>query len=378
MKTSVAIIGGGVAGCVLSHALERRRIENRVFERNGSTRFSGGALLLWSNAIKALREVGLETGPERFGQELEHIDFCDIDGRVLWRLRADRLARKNRAPCIVVPRAKFLSFLDETVAGRVERQVYERHEQTESGVTSWFNAGPSAESKVLIGADGLHSLLRSQLEGRKPALRKTGQAIWVGSAPFRHERLKPGTAVASVGRGLRFWAAAFPDDTCYWYAIFPERRTPRNVLELAGIFREFHRPVEDLILETPLSSIAKTLISDRHPARRWGSERVTLLGDAVHPVTPDLGQGACQAIESAITLAEELAERGPEASALRRYEQRRRSRTSRISNMSYFTAVGSMVDGALACRVRDLGIATLLPLIAAPQLGWITEGRTAR
>lgn len=378
MTHPVTIVGGGVAGCVLSQALHRRSIDSAIYERNGKTRMSGGALLLWSNAMRALKETGLDAGPRGFGQELSHIDFCSSQGGLLWRLRADRLARRNRAPCIVVPRARFLAYLDQAVSGRVTHSVFQRHEQSRSRATAWFEGGGSVESEILVGADGLRSTVRQRLEGRAPSLRLTGQAIWVGSTSFRHRRLQPGGAVASVGRGLRFWAAALPGELVYWYAIFPERLAPRNVFELSRHFRDFHAPVEELLLETPASAIAKTSICDRRPARAWGEGRITLLGDAIHPVTPDLGQGACQAIESAVTLAEELAERGLEPKALRSYESRRRSRTSRVSNMSYFTAVSSMVDGPLACGLRDLGIATLLPFIAAPQLRWITKGRSAR
>jgi 2-polyprenyl-6-methoxyphenol hydroxylase-like FAD-dependent oxidoreductase len=375
MTLPVSIIGGGVAGCVLARALGKQAIDSRIFERNGPSRFTGGALLLWSNAMRALAEVGLDVGPRTFGQELECIDFRSSDGQLLWRLRADKLARHNDAPCMVVPRAAFLDYLDKAVAGQVERQVYRSHRQTAQQVTTSFEGGNSVESSVLIGADGLRSLVRRELEGREPVLRFTGQSIWVGALPFRHRLLKPGRAVASVGRGLRFWAAAFPDERVYWYAIFPEHFAPKNLFELSRHFVDFHPPVAELIQSTPLSSVAKTSICDRHPSASWGSGRVTLIGDAIHPVTPDLGQGACQAIESAVTLAEQLAQHGSSPAGLRHYEERRRTRTSRISNLSYITAVNSMVKSPLACRLRNLGIATLLPFVAAPQLRWITRGR---
>lgn len=377
MTLPVSIIGGGVAGCVLGRALEKQGIDSRIFERNGPSRFTGGALLLWSNAMRALEEVGLDVGPRSFGQELESIEFRGSDGHLLWRLRADRLASRNDAPCIVVPRAAFLNYLDQAVAGRVERRVYTAHEQAADQVTTSFEDGTRAQSSILVGADGLRSLVRRQLERQEPKLRFSGQSIWVGSLPFQHELLKPGRAVASVGRGLRFWAAAFPNDQVYWYAIFPEHSTPKNLFELSRRFLDFHAPVTDLIQNTPMSSVAKTSICDRHPASSWGSGRVTLLGDAIHPVTPDLGQGACQAIESAVTLAEQLAKRGLAPAALRHYEERRRGRTSRISNLSYITAVNSMVENRWACRLRNVGIATLLPFVAAPQLRWITRGRHA-
>jgi 2-polyprenyl-6-methoxyphenol hydroxylase-like FAD-dependent oxidoreductase len=373
----VSVIGAGVAGTVLAHALRTHGIDCRLFERRNRERFSGGALLLWSNAVRALAEVGLDAGPRSFGQELELVDFVRAEGQLLWRLPVAQLARRHRAPCVVVPRAEFLDYLDQRVLGLVEHQMFERYDLAAEQVTTTFKSGVSHTSSLLVGADGLHSAVRRQLEERPSELRGTGQSIWVGSCAFRHPNLVPGRAVASMGRGQRFWAAALGAERVYWYAIFPEEWAPSSAFQLAQRFRDFHRPVEDLVLETPEENIAKTSICDRSPTDTWGTGRMTLLGDAIHPVTPDIGQGACQAIESAVTLAEELTKNGLTQRALRDYERRRRERTARISNLSYLTSIGSTARDPWAKALRDCSVATALPFLAPPLLDWIMTGRHA-
>jgi 2-polyprenyl-6-methoxyphenol hydroxylase-like FAD-dependent oxidoreductase len=376
MTHPVSVIGGGIAGTVLAKALSQRGIDYRVFERNGGSRFRGGALLLWSNALQALREIDLDHLPRGIGQELECLDFCTAEGRVLWTLRADRWARRGGAPCVLVPRAELLEGLDRQVpADKLVRADFERFDLEPDAVSARFSDGSVARSRLLIGADGLRSMVRRQLEGRAAPARFTGQTIWVGTTLLSHPRLPAGRAFASMGRGVRFWAAALPGGRIFWYALLRQRAAPTSLPDLARHFRGFLAPVQDVIVNA--THVADTVIADARPSKNWGQGPVTLIGDAIHSVTPDLGQGACQAIESAVTLAESLATRGVGTDALRHYENSRRSRTRRISNLSYVTAVNSMVSDPLACKLRDFGIAKLLPFVAAPELAFITRGRKA-
>jgi 2-polyprenyl-6-methoxyphenol hydroxylase-like FAD-dependent oxidoreductase len=199
---------------------------------------------------------------------------------------------------------------------------------------------------------------------------------FVGIARSAGAALAPGVPVATVGAGLRFWAGPMRDDRVYWYAtvrdsdgIGPDADEARR--RLLDLFGSWHAPIGDLLASTGSDEIVRAPVVDRAPVDRWGEGRVTLLGDAVHPCTPDLGQGACQALESAVVLAESLASDADAVQALRRYEARRIRRTARVTQLSWVTAMQSAVDQPIACAVRDLGVRTLLGRVARPELAWL-------
>lgn len=375
---AVTIVGGGVAGSVLGAALAQRGISCRIFERRHALRFGGGALILWSNALQSLARVGLARDAMRLGCELLSTDFRDAQGRLLWRLRTREVRAAGALPSVVLPRTKLLALLDESVRELLLEGELEDFELAPDGVRASFKGGRAVESQLLVGADGLRSTVRARLFGALPPPRTTGQAIWVGVSRFRAASVEPGRAVATVGNQLRFWFVAPSPEEVHWYATFPERCQPGDLGELLELFREFREPVADLIAATAESDVRKTSIADRAPSAVWGRDRATLLGDAIHPTTPDLGQGACQAIESAVTLAESLARFGAGPRALREYEALRRDRAARVSNTSYLTAVASAVGSPAAVALRDFGIAQLLPALAVPELRRILRGDPAR
>ena len=172
--------------------------------------------------------------------------------------------------------------------------------------------GRRAQADVVVGADGLRSAVRASL-GIPGEIRYAGYTAWRGIAPFRTAGLLAGE---TLGCGQRFGLVPIAGDRVYWYATdnVPEggrEESERAKVRLAGMFSRWHAPIPALIEATPAAAILRNDISDRDPVDRWGAGRVTLLGDAAHPMTPNLGQGGCQAIEDALVLARCLARRRP-------------------------------------------------------------------
>jgi 2-polyprenyl-6-methoxyphenol hydroxylase-like FAD-dependent oxidoreductase len=158
----------------------------------------------------------------------------------------------------------------------------------------------------------------------------------------------------------------------YWFAVknAPEdARSPGGERdELRRIFRDWHDPIPDLIEATDEALILRNDIYDRAPLRRWGQGRVTLLGDAAHPMTPNLGQGACQALEDAVVLADCLREAGDTGAALRAYEAGRIPRTTFLVNRSRDIGRVAQWQHPLAVWARDHASRLLLPRLQAHQL----------
>ena len=146
----------------------------------------------------------------------------------------------------------------------------------------------------------------------------------------------------------------------YWYATANApagKKAPAGRVQftLLHLFGGWCRPVQAAIDATPEREILHDDVFDRPPPGRWGCGSVTLLGDAAHPMTPDLGQGACQAIEDAVVLAEELARNEDVGRALRCYEARRAPRARWFVRKAHRLGAIGQWQGALACLARDLG-----------------------
>ena len=145
----------------------------------------------------------------------------------------------------------------------------------------------------------------------------------------------------------------------YWYATdnLPEggREEPGAAkTRLIGLFRNWHAPIADVLDATDAGRILRNDIYDRDPVDHWGAGRVTLLGDAAHPMTPNLGQGACQAIEDGVVLARQLASAREVPSALRAYESLRIPRTASVVTTSRRVGQMGQLESPALCRLRDL------------------------
>src|SRR5262249_46186977 len=140
-------------------------------------------------------------------------------------------------------------------------------------------------------------------------------------------------------------------------------------------FAGWHAPIRALLEATRPDDIVATQICDRAPVRRWGEGCVTLLGDAAHASTPDLGQGACQAIESAIVLAHCLDGADTLEAGLRAYEQARMQRTATVSRLRWMTSVNSTIESPALCHLRDAAVRVGLRAVARGHLEWLLAGQ---
>jgi 2-polyprenyl-6-methoxyphenol hydroxylase-like FAD-dependent oxidoreductase len=188
----------------------------------------------------------------------------------------------------------------------------------------------------------------------------------------------PDAVGESWGRGRRFGIVPLNDGRVYWFATAnaaEHGRDPAGQLKLRlfNAFRGWHAPIEAIIAATPESAILRNDIYDRDPLSRWTHGHVTLLGDAAHPMTPNLGQGACQAMEDAVVLAACLSGTRDVDAALRHYEARRIPRTSRIVLAS--RRIGDMAqwENPLACALRNLLVRATPTAIAERQMRSVVE-----
>jgi 2-polyprenyl-6-methoxyphenol hydroxylase-like FAD-dependent oxidoreductase len=344
--TSVLIVGGGIGGLATAVALCRRGIPCTVFERAAEFRLVGAAVAIQSNGVKALRAIDESLGEtvvaagEEQDPEYAH-PLCNASGAVLFPQVFGDQRQRFGAPTVTIERAELHEILLRALPDGIVKTGHRlvEFEQDEAHVVARFDDGRDARGDLLIGADGLRSTVRATLLGHAEPTYLGYSSIRGVTARPDHPLCQPRRTFTTVGRGVFFSARAISRNRVYWTSMFLAREGELAGLaeadakqELRSRLRGWHAPIETLIDTS--ENLVLTDIYDRPPVSTWSRGRAILLGDAAHPTSPNLGQGACMALEDAACLSRSLAETSDTAVAFRRYEEQRIARTTRIVERS--------------------------------------------
>lgn len=355
----ILIAGAGIGGLTLACALRRAGHTVSVFERAEALRPVGAGITIQMNAMAALRSIGLGEAVAEAGALIQRGAVLDASGKVLSLMRVDRLGAELGEPMVCLLRGRLQAVLlaqagaEHVHTGRAVTGFQDDGHR----VTVTLSDGSSETGDVLVGADGLRSVVRRELLGDEP-LRYAGYTSWRGVAPAEallEDRLGMSE---SWGPGARFGIVPIGFGQVYWFATL---NTPAGGTDAPGTSRErllevfggWHAPIAGLLQATPEEAILRTDINDRPPASRWTKGRVTLLGDAAHPMTPNMGQGGCQAIEDAVVLAGCLSRASGVEAALADYEHRRVDRANSFVARSYSLGRMAQWESAAGRFVRD-------------------------
>jgi 2-polyprenyl-6-methoxyphenol hydroxylase-like FAD-dependent oxidoreductase len=363
--TRVAVVGGGIGGLAAGVALRRAGVDVTVYERAATLERvrTGGGLMLWHNAVRALHTLGLAGELGRIGHEITAQEFHSWRGRRLARWPVADISRRQGVPVYAVARPSLHRLLSDAAGDDVTAAARcTRFDAAGDGVTLRLADGTRPHADVLVGADGLRSTVRAALMPYEPPPRYAGYTAWQGVVP--DPGVAPGVFVNIWGRGLRFVYYPLAHGLVYWDAVTSDRvgrrldaegalgRGPREIIEER--FAGWPDPVTTLIRATPADELGPIDIYDRDPVRRWSTPRVTLLGDAAHPMAFNLGQGGCQAIEDALVLSQCVTpDRTPEET-LAAYEKRRLARTTAITRRSRAIGSVSRWSHPVSCAVREV------------------------
>jgi len=346
----VLIIGAGIGGLAAAVALRRGGLESSVLERTPSIHEIGAGLSLWSNAVKALREIGVESSVIAAASIVERNSLLGPTGRVLSVSEFAELTRDAGAPSICVHRATLQRILLEQLPPGAVRTGTRCVSFNDSSAV--LENGEVIPADVLVGADGISSVIRAALHGTAPP-RYSGCTCWRGI--LHHPGLLPErSGILSAAGGKQFGVLPCGDGQFYWFLTHnAPQGTSVSKQEIVALCRPWASQIVEIIEATPESAIIQNDILDRRPLKTWGRGRVTLLGDAAHATTPNLGQGACMALEDAVVLAHCLSTIHPAESALREYERLRIPRTSSIVRDSWRTGLLLQMDQPILESLRD-------------------------
>jgi 2-polyprenyl-6-methoxyphenol hydroxylase-like FAD-dependent oxidoreductase len=352
----VLVVGGGIGGLATGLALRRVGIDAIVLEQAPRLEAVGAGIGLAANAMQALDRIGVGDAVRARGLATSRLVACRPDGSALVDipLEGREMLGVHRAD------------LQEVLAGELGDALQlgaacEGFRDDGPGVTVTAG-GEALAGDVLIGADGLRSKTRAWLLDDGPP-QYAGYTGWRAVAELEPKELH-GRMTETWGRGVRFGLIPIGGGRLYWF-VSESRHEPEALViparkaELSRRVESWHEPIQAAVAATPDDAISGTGIYWRKPARTWGRGRTTLLGDAAHPMTPDLSQGAAQALEDAVVLAASLRDAADPVAGLRAYEARRRKRTAQIVKRSYQAGRLAQASSALGAGFRDLFIRTL-------------------
>jgi salicylate hydroxylase len=383
-QISVAIIGGGIGGLTAALALLQAGCDVHVYERVNSLREVGAGIVISPNATCILHRLGLAEPLAELGvRPIEWLQRRWDDGRVLLRVPlSDATVAAFGFPHYQSHRADVQTMLANAIpSGR----LHTGHRLTAvSDCGDWveaqFDNGATIRVDMLIGADGIHSTVRAALFGPDNP-RFTGCVAYRGLVPA--ERLEnldlDVTMQVWMGPGKHFVHYFVQNERLLNFVCLIERDSWRSeswtdrgkVADALAAYAGWHPQVRTII-----ESVDETFIwalFDRPPLPRWSVGRVTLLGDACHPMLPFMAQGAAQAIEDAATLAAIVAKSGGQnvSHALRIYEAARLPRTARIQGLATQNKLRFHLPDGRAQQERDSEMANGSTDWSTNAIAWI-------
>ncbi|WP_286863211.1 MULTISPECIES: FAD-dependent monooxygenase [Sphingobacterium] len=333
------IIGGGIAGLCTAIGLQQLGIEAHVYESVSELKGIGAGFGLAANAMQALDHLGLKEEISQIGHYLESYNVLDQKGNILVEPDTRSISKKYKQDNFAIHRADLHRFLLSKIP---DSQVHLgkralSFDRLGEQVHVHFTDGTQVVGNAILVADGVHSLLRQQLIPTSTP-RYSGYTCWRATIDNSSIQLKKSTE--TWGAKGRFGMTPLVGDRIYWYAcINSQQQNPAlknwTPSDLLNNFKDYHDPIPTILSETQATELIWNDIIDIAPLQQLAFDNILLLGDAGHATTPNLGQGACQAIEDVAVLLDELKTAATIQQAFARFEARRLDRVNYISNTSW-------------------------------------------
>jgi 2-polyprenyl-6-methoxyphenol hydroxylase-like FAD-dependent oxidoreductase len=373
------VIGGGIAGPAAAIALEKAGIESTVYESHPRGADGIGVFLtVASNGIDALRTIGADRLALAAGFPTPGITLRSTTGKNLGTTRTG-LSLSDGTTSHTIKRGDLYTAIHDEAASRGIAIEYGRRlidlEQSRDRVRAVFEDGSEATGGVLIGADGIHSVVRGLIDPQAPAPTYAGLVNLGGYTRGVDVDAEPGTYTMIFGKRAFFGYVLSPHGDVWWFANVPRGVEPaRGEVEgvapedwrrtLAELFVDDTGPATELVQATHATDIMRASPVHFVPhLLHWHTGRVIVIGDAAHAPTPTSGQGASLAIEDGVVLAKCLRDLPDPRQAFARFEALRRPRVERIIKAAA-RINSSKAAGPIGRVFRDAVLPVLLKTIA--------------
>jgi 2-polyprenyl-6-methoxyphenol hydroxylase-like FAD-dependent oxidoreductase len=357
----VIVVGAGIAGLTAAIALRSYGVDVTLYERarHEDEITVGLGLTLLPFQTRCYQELGFAEEIIQRGAILNWRGYHTTDGKVTHRHPLGDTAKRAGAPAVTLTRGELLKILrDRLPAGTLQLgATLEAFELGEHGVTARFAGGLEVAGDVLLGADGAESRVR-ELLGVGGRDRYSGFTSWAASIDYEDDLVERDMQWIMFGRGSRFLYGPLGEGRQSWIATAkaaPDTPDPPDGPRAHALeaVREYPHPVPAMVQATANEQIRRFDVWDRPPIRQWGKGRATLVGDAAHPMTYFMGQGANQAIYDAVAVAKSIRDRGAGPAALRAYEDQRRGPANEVATKSWRQRRLIGTENPVAMAVRN-------------------------
>lgn len=304
---NIDIIGAGIGGLSTAIALEQKGIKTRIFEQAEQIKEVGAGIILANNAMQVYEKLGLRKIIEENGNPISSMNITKSNLKPLSKIDLSHFEQKHNTKNVAIHRGKLQQILINKL---ISTEINLDHKLTsivknENAYDLSFENGNQIKSSTVLGADGLNSIVRQNLFPNN-SIRNANQICWRGITEYELPIKFRNELNEAWGKLERFGFVQIAQNKVYWYALksFKKNSNEFSINNLEQYFGDYSTVVKDIIKSTKKVHINTAEISDLKPTNIWYKENVCLIGDSAHATTPNMGQGACQAIEDAFVLSE--------------------------------------------------------------------------
>ncbi len=362
-KKKVIINGGGICGLTTAIALQNSGFEIEIYEAAKEFKAIGAGLVLSANAIKALKAIGIISPIIKAGNNLSKFYIKNEKGAILSEAQSILIEISDELSIhtLTIHRAELHQILLEQLNSNVKLFANKkaiRFNNKDEKVIVEFEDKTSTSGDYLLACDGIHSNIRKQLIPSSK-IRYAGYTCWRGVLNHQFEGFDTTIATETWGKEGRFGIVPLSNNRIYWFACINSKKANNEyfknftIQQLQNNFQHYHFPIAESLTITAQENIHWDDISDLKPLKQFAFGNILLMGDAGHATTPNMGQGACQAIEDAAVLRLLSLKHNSLDVAFQQFEKERIKRTSQIVNTSWTFGKLAQITNRIGISIRN-------------------------
>lgn len=365
MEETIHIVGAGIGGLATALCLQQQGLTIKVMESAPEIKPVGAGIVMANNAMQVFDQLGIREKVDAAGHRVSCMRITDAQFNDLSFIDLHPFEQHYGVHNTAIHRADLQRILaDELGFEHIHLSKRLVDIEIKEGFNLRFEDEIETRGDIVIGADGIRSVVRQKLFPPS-TIRDSGQICWRGICDLVLAERYRYAALEAWGPGKRFGFVALNTRQVYWYAVANDDVTSAD---LSMLFRDFHPEVLEMIAATPADAVFFSRLYDLQPIHQWYHGKACLIGDAAHATTPNLGQGACQAVEDAYVLGKLFGKGLPVEQVFQRYQSIRIKKAHQVVQTSWMIGKVSHWQNALGIGIRNFVMKSLPSSIRQAQL----------